>query len=349
VTNDTSALLTSLLGVSLGGGLTWALTGRVLRYALRANLIDRPNARSSHTTPTPRGGGIAIAVVFLALLGALGLTRRIGTEYCIALLGSSLLITALGFLDDRGHVPARVRFSGHVLAAAWALVWLRPLSIPIQDMQLALGVPAMVLFVFYIVWSINLFNFMDGIDGIASVEAIGITLGGAFVWWLVDPAGAWFVALIFAACVAGFLVWNFPPARIFMGDAGSGFIGLVVAVLSLWSASTLPHLFWAWLILSGCFIVDATTTLVCRVALGERFYEAHRNHAYQYAARRHGSHRVVTLTVLAINSLWLLPWAIAVALRWIDGVVAVGISFAPLLWLALHLRAGNRKAQDRQV
>jgi Fuc2NAc and GlcNAc transferase len=154
------------------------------------------------------------------------------------------------------------------------------------------------------------------------------------------------VAVLFAACVAGFLCWNFPPARIFMGDAGSGFLGLVVALLALWSARNAPHLVWSWVILSAVFLVDATTTLVRRVRRGERFAEAHRNHAYQYAARLHGSHRVITLVVLAVNIVWLLPIAVVVALRWLDGIAGVAVAIAPLVWLAFHYKAGDRAGQE---
>ena len=125
----------------------------------------------------------------------------------------------------------------------------------------------------YLAWIVNLFNFMDGINGIARVEAIKTTLGGALLWWLTGGGTGWLVAILFAACVAGFLVWNFPLAKIFMGDAGSGFLGLMVALLSLWCGQTTPALFWVWSILIGCFMVDATTTLMRRVRRGERFFE----------------------------------------------------------------------------
>lgn len=317
------------------------------RFALRSNLVDYPNTRSSHQSPTPRGGGVAIIASFLLLMFGMGATGRIERDLWIAILGSGALVATLGFIDDIKQVPARWRLLGHTAAAAWVLAWIGPLPpVPILGMTFNLGIGAVLLSALYLVWSINLFNFMDGIDGIASLEAIGVALGGALVWWLVQPAGDWPVAVLFAACVAGFLYWNFPPARIFMGDAGSGFLGLMVALLALWSARTAPHLFWSWFILGGCFMVDATTTLVRRVMRGERFYEAHRNHAYQYAARRHKSHKTVSLAVAAINTVWLLPIAIAVALHALDGVAGVLVSYLPLVWLALHYKAGNRAAQD---
>jgi Fuc2NAc and GlcNAc transferase len=153
------------------------------------------------------------------------------------------------------------------------------------------------------------------------------------------------VPIGFAACVAGFLLWNWPPAKIFMGDAGSGFIGMVMGALSLWAALDSPRLFWCWFILIGVFFVDATTTLVRRHRRGDKFHEAHRSHAYQYASRVHGSHLPVTVGCAAINLLWLLPIALLVAVDRLDGVLGTMIAHTPLLMLAWHYRAGDRAGQ----
>ena len=333
--------------IVLALGLSWMLTIAMRRYALASHLLDHPNDRSSHSVPTPRGGGVAIVASFLLLVLGLGLAGRLDQTLCFALLGSGLLVAVLGFIDDLRTLPASWRFAGHVVAAAWLLYWAGPLPpVPVLGMTFDLGPVTVALAASYTVWSINFFNFMDGIDGIASIEAMSVALGGTLVWWLVHPAGNWPVALLFAACVGGFLFWNFPPARIFMGDAGSGFLGLVVALLALWSARDSAHLVWSWVILSSVFLVDATTTLLRRVRRGEHFAEAHRNHAYQYAARVHGSHRTITLAVLVINIVWLLPIAVAVALRWLDGITGVAVATAPLVWLAFHYKAGDRAAQE---
>ncbi len=326
--------------------LAWLLTAWVRRYALASALLDHPNERSSHTVATPRGGGVAIVVSCLAATAALAAAGLLEGRLAAAAIAAGGLVATLGFLDDRYNVAARWRFLGHAAAAAWVVYSLQHIpAVTLAGLPLDLPVLGPLLAGVFIVWMINLFNFMDGIDGIASVEAASVALGGALVWWLAGDGSGWLLALVFACGVLGFLAWNFPPAKIFMGDAGSGFLGLMVALLALWCGQSTPHLFWAWFILSGCFMVDATTTLVRRVMAGERFYQAHRNHAYQYASRRHRTHKGVTLAFGAINMLWLLPWAVAVALQRIDGALATALAFAPLLGLALYYKAGNRAAQ----
>ena len=328
-------------------GLAWLLTRLVRRYALHTDLLDHPNERSSHTVPTPRGGGVGIVLSFLAIILAVGLLGLIEQRLTISALGSGAMVAALGFVDDRSGLPARWRFLGHLAAAFWVLAWMGPVPpVPLFGLVVDLSYAGPILCTLYLVWMINLFNFMDGIDGIASVEAITTSLGGALLWWLAGSGNGWIAAVVFASCVAGFLVWNFPPAKIFMGDAGSGFLGLLVALLSLWCAQATPVLFWSWFILIGCFMVDATTTLVRRVRRGERFFDAHRAHAYQYASRRAGRHLPVTLACGAINLLWLLPLAALVALGKLDGLTGVLIGYAPLVGLAFHFRAGDSAAQE---
>lgn len=340
--------LTTLALTVLSLLLSIALTGLMRRYAIRANLLDRPNERSSHTVPTPRGGGVAIVVTFLLALVLAALFAGLSSQLATALGGAGVLVAALGFIDDRHNLPARVRFTGHAAAAAWVIYWMGSVPVmPILGHQVNLSFFGPALSFLFITWMINLFNFMDGIDGLAGLEALTVALSGALLWWAYgEPGGEWITGLLFAAAVLGFLVWNFPPAKIFMGDAGSGFIGLTVASLALWCGQATPALFWSWFILIGCFMVDATTTLIRRVRRGERFSEAHRTHAYQYASRLLGAHRPVTLAVGLINVAWLFPIAAAVARGWLDGVAGVALAYAPLLWLAFRHKAGDRAGQQ---
>ena len=264
-------------------GLSLVLTGGLRRYALARSLMDVPNARSSHSVPTPREG-VAIVMSFLLVLLILAALGQVSWDYTWALLGAGIGIAVLGFLDDHGHIAARWRLLGHFLAAAWGLFWIGGLPpLTVFGFFLDLGLLGSVLAAFYLVWLLNLYNFMDGIDGIASVEAISVCLGGALLFLFVGEFKVAQVTLVLAAAVMGFLFWNFPSARIFMGDAGSGFLGIVLGIQSLQAAWIAPQLLWSWIILLGVFIVDATFTLLRRLIRGEKVYEAHRSHAYQFA------------------------------------------------------------------
>jgi Fuc2NAc and GlcNAc transferase len=151
--------------------------------------------------------------------------------------------------------------------------------------------------------------------------------------------------MLLLAAVAGFLCWNFPPARIFMGDAGSGFLGLMLGLLSIQAAGVNPDFFWAWLILLGVFVVDATVTLLRRLMRRQKLYEAHRSHAYQYASRKYGAHRPVTLAAGAINLLWLMPLAMLVGLGYVDGALGLLVAYAPLVRVAFLFKAGAAEEQ----
>lgn len=317
------------------------LTYVLRRYALANSLIDIPNLRSSHTLPTPRGGGVAIVVSFLLALPVLYYLDLIDLSVFAGLLGAGALVAALGFADDHGHIAARWRLLGHFVAAGWALFWLGggP-QISFFGVLLNLNWFATILFAVFLVWMLNLYNFMDGIDGLASVEAISVCLSGCLVYWLSGHQELSWVVWVLATSVAGFLCWNFPPARIFMGDAGSGFLGLTVGLLAIIAATKVPELLWCWLILLGVFIVDASWTLMRRLLRGEKIYEAHRSHAYQYASRQYGNHKTVVYAVLAINLLWLAPLAVAVGTGLIPGVAALIIAYTPLLLIAYKYQAG---------
>lgn len=322
--------------------LSFVVTAGLRRYALERSVIDIPNARSSHTVPTPRGGGVGIVLSFLLALFGFMLTGTSQIDALVALGGAGSLIAVIGFMDDHGHIAARWRLLGHFVAAGWMLVWLGGLApLTVFGWQVDLGWLGGLLAAVYLVWLLNLYNFMDGIDGIASVEAITVCLGAALLYVLAGLHAFTALPLLLAAAVGGFLFWNFPPAKIFMGDAGSGFLGIVLGGLSLQAAWLSPTLFWCWLILLGVFIVDATYTLIRRVMRGDRVYEAHRSHAYQFAAREYGRHLPVTLAVMGINLFWLLPIAVCVLEFGLDGAVGLLVAYVPLVALAVRYRAGT--------
>ena len=325
--------------------LSLLMTAGLRRYALANSVIDVPNARSSHTVPTPRGGGVAIVATFLLAIVGTMLAGAVDSRSLVALGGGGALIAIIGFMDDHGHIPARWRLLGHFIAAAWMLVWMGGLPpLTLFGWQVDLGWLGGVLAAVYLVWLLNLYNFMDGIDGIASVEAITVCLGAASLYSMSGMLSHAVLPLLLAAAVAGFLFWNFPPAKIFMGDAGSGFLGIVLGGMSLQAAWVSPDMFWCWLILLGVFIVDATYTLVRRLLRGDKVYEAHRSHAYQFASRRFGRHLPVTLGVAVLNLCWLLPIAFCVSRLGLDGAVGVVLAYLPLVLLAVYFRAGEIEA-----
>jgi Fuc2NAc and GlcNAc transferase len=329
----------------------YLFTGLLRRYALRSGVIDIPNARSSHAVPTPRGGGLSFVLVFFAALAAmLGLQQArwgIDANVLWALLSGGGLAALIGFIDDHGHVPARWRFLTHLGAAALALYFLGAFW----------GWFGTVFAILVLTWLLNLFNFMDGIDAIAAGEALSVLLSAALIAAVEAPVTPTaFLWLWLAAGVGGFLVWNWPPAKIFMGDAASGFLGLTLGLFALISVHDGTLKLSCWLILLGCFIVDATYTLLKRMRRGERWFEAHRSHAYQkiaarLIARRQAqgfdaeqcrafAHRTTTGAMLGINAFWLLPLAWAAAVWPNFAALWLAAAWLPLLGIAIKARAG---------
>ena len=199
-----------------------------------------------------------------------------------------------------------------------------------------------------LVWLTNLFNFMDGIDGLAGMEAVCVSGLGALLLRNALPGYAQ-VSWMLAAASLGFLVWNWPPAKIFLGDAGSGFLGFSLGVLAMFSSRAGTAFLWPWLILLAVFVVDSTVTLLRRVLSQARWYEAHRSHAYQHAARLWGSHAKVTLAAAAIDIAWLFPLAWC-ACRYPEAAPAfAAVAIAPLVYLAFRFHGGIEEPSPQVV
>lgn len=325
-------------------------TGLVRRYALSISLLDIPNARSSHTTSTPRGGGLAIVATFLVGLAFRWVFVAADRPLIEAIAGGGGVLAIVGFIDDRGGLSARFRLLCQFVAAGLVLFALH--GAPVLNgfgVSLPPGLIATTCLVVYVVWSVNLFNFMDGIDGIAGIQAVTVSLAGALTSWLASVNSGVGAPILLASAAAGFLWWNVPRARIFLGDVGSGFLGATIAAFSLAAGHSIPALFWSWNILMGCFVVDATFTLIRRLMRGEPVTQAHRSHAYQFASRCLCSHVRVSLAVGLINLGWLLPLAAAVARGMLDGAVGCVVAYAPLVLLAWRLHAGDSVAQSRNL
>lgn len=313
-------------------------------YALKNNIIDTPNSRSSHVIPTPRGGGVAIVVSFLIGIMLFYFQGYLALLPAVGLIISGGVIALVGFWDDHGHIAARWRLLAHFSAAAFLLFCLGGFPVlTISGYTIDLGLFGSVFGLLFLVWMLNLYNFMDGIDGLASAEAV-IACIGAIVIYLISgnhiELDSYLVLWLLASTVLGFLLWNFPPAKIFMGDAGSGFLGLIIGSLAISAGWIETKFFFCWLILLGLFIVDATWTLVRRVLGGFKVYEAHRSHGYQIASRKFKRHLPVTLLAIAINVAWLFPIALLVGLNIVNPIIALIISYIPLLYVDYKLNAG---------
>ncbi|MHB1219284.1 MAG: MraY family glycosyltransferase [Alphaproteobacteria bacterium] len=284
----------ALLAVAVAG-LTWLVTRAVLVVLVRRAILDRPNERSSHDTPTPRGGGIAVIAVLIPAWVAAALVSGAHVPWLV--LGAALLLAAASWRDDVKSLGILWRLGAQILAVAAGLA---SLDGPVFHGILPDGLD-MLAAGFLWLWFVNLYNFMDGIDGIAAVETASIGGGVALVALgaATGPAGAaaWGIAL--AAAALGFLPWNWQRAKLFLGDVGSvplgylaGWLLLSLAAAGAWKAA---------LILPLYYLADATITLLRRLRRGEKIWRAHREHYYQRAVQGGMSHAAVVKAILAGN------------------------------------------------
>jgi UDP-N-acetylmuramyl pentapeptide phosphotransferase/UDP-N-acetylglucosamine-1-phosphate transferase len=276
---------------------TRAATGWVRRYLVNRSVLDHPNARSSHAVPTPRGGGIALVAVLLCAWGHVGLLVPEVAAPLFTVLAAAGVLAAVSWRDDVGGLSPLPRLAVQVAAVAAGLAALPPEPVfqgllPTWADRVAAGLAWL--------WFVNLYNFMDGIDGLAGVETAAIGLGVALIAVLGDvgpDVAVYGIAL--AAAALGFLHWNWQPARIFLGDVGSvpvGFLGgwllLTLAAAGHWAPALLLPLY---------YLGDATITLARRLFAGARIWEAHRSHFYQRATTRAGTHAGAVRRVARAN------------------------------------------------
>jgi UDP-N-acetylmuramyl pentapeptide phosphotransferase/UDP-N-acetylglucosamine-1-phosphate transferase len=322
----------ALAGLIAGAGLiAYFGTGALIPLLRRRAVLDRPNERSLHAIPVPRGGGIAVVgpilLAWWALIG-LGLLPRATSPVLVG----AVLLAAVSWIDDLRGLPPTVRLAAQLVAIGLVLRAGMPVGPVFQDwLPSALdSVATAVLWV----WFVNLFNFMDGIDGLAGTETAAIGLGlllFAAAGVGQDPGLAALAAAISAAAI-GFLVWNWAPARVFLGDVGSVPLGYLLGFLLLDQAAR-----GRWkiaLILPLYFLADATITLSRRLLRGERVWQAHREHFYQRAAQRGHGHAMIVRRVIAAN-LVLIVCGWAAENGWpILGLIGAGIAvLLLLLWL----------------
>jgi len=333
------ALLVCLLG-----------TAPLRGWLIAKGLVDQPGPRRSHCAATPRGGGLAVLVAWLigTVVGALLVREDYATVAVVVL--SSTLMALLGWRDDLRALGVGVRLAGQVLLVIGLLWWLG--GVP----QLSLGQHTLaspwlwnLLAVPAAVWLINAHNFMDGSDGLAATQAIWSACAYAVVFGAVDLPEMVLPAAVLAASCLGFLWWNRPRARIFLGDSGSLLIGAAMACFALVGAVSGKVSIWLSLLISALFAVDATVTLLARLLCGKRWYTAHRNHAFQRLLTMGWSHAQVLALYLALNVLVVLPAILGARLRPdLDFVIALAVvTLLTLGWLGVQVAAkGEQPPHD---
>jgi len=306
----------------------------------RQYAVDVPNERSSHTTPTPRGGGAAFIITFFFGITILYAANLMPYDVLMALAGAGTIIGLVGYLDDLNSVSPWLKAAAQAASLIWGIFWLGPVPyIEVSDYTWQWGAFGVVLTMIGGLWLINLYNFMDGIDGLAASQAIFIFTAAAIFSLGEGLYGQAWTLGILAASVGGFLLFNWQPAKLFMGDSGSGFLGLMVVLLAI---ATTPQLtLWLWAILVSLFVADATVTVARRILRGEKWYEGHRLHAYQRLSQHWQSHKKTTACYMAANIIFIFPLA---WLAWSNpayGLLASAIAWGVAFPAAYFLGAGK--------
>lgn len=331
-----------LLAVALSGLISFLINYLLVRHANTLRLIDSPNHRSSHSMPTPRGGGIGIVLGFSVSSFILWTVLAHSILVWIMLLLGGL-IAAVGFQDDIKSSSALTRLGFQMLTVFLLMLSLQQFA-PYQHVVMMPALRYVILLLAFVagVWLINLYNFMDGINGLAVSETIFVLLAASITLFyqqintLIFP----YLLLLSSACV-GFLFWNFPRAKIFMGDAGSLFLGFMIVFFAMYTVLYHQLPISCWMIWLSVFWVDATYTLCTRIFSGQRFHAAHRSHLYQILSRRLNSHVKVVALIFIYNVLWLLPLGF-LSLKWSNlNVVFLLAAIAPVLISAISLGSGK--------
>ncbi len=291
--------------------LSCIFTGLAAWYARRIGMVDHPGERQSHAQITPRGGGIGI--IMALLIASLFLVTEGDETWSVCVLPGVVVLAVLGWWDDHASLSARIRFIVQLAASIYLVVC----AVSIGWVQ---GIGSIGLAVMFLVWMTNLYNFMDGSNGMAGLQAV---FGGAVLFYLFTLSGQHNLALISAcvsACCTGFLPWNLGSARVFMGDVGSISLGFIFGGLLIIGVGSQAFSLPVALMVMLVFIIDSTLTLIGRILKGERWYNPHKQHLYQRLIAQGWTHGRVALFYQAINLALVLP-----------GIV-VAISYPAFAW-----------------
>lgn len=314
------------------------LTYVYLLYAKQKKWVDVPNERSSHTTVTPRGGGMVFMSLWLLAIwvGWMFYPQSFKQNWTLPL--GVLMVGLTAFYDDRKSLSPKWRFLAYWVASLIAVMGMGGMeSLQLGTWIFPLGAVLGYAFaVFSLVWSINLFNFMDGTDGLAATEALFVLFFGGLFLWLEGGYDLALSAWALMATVAGFLVWNKPTAKLFMGDVGSASLGFVIMMLAFLGEKHYGVPVLLWLILYGVFCFDATVTLLRRIYTRQKWYQPHKQHAYQRLHQSGKTHAQVLMAVMLMNFLLLiLAW---LGFYWRDWLIlwalmALGLLISGYLWV----------------
>jgi Fuc2NAc and GlcNAc transferase len=274
--------------------LSFILTYVIKKHAIKNSLVAEVTERSSHTVPTPHGGGIAIAITWFLGISYLYYIDDINTSLYFALM-TGVIISVVSYFDDLYELSAKLRIMIQSSVALLGLYFLGGFEkLDLFFFSIDNHIITNIFAFFMIVWFINLYKFLDGIDGYAGSEAVFLGIAGFLLF-----GGDHFLVLI--AAVLGFLVWNWHKAKIFMGDVGSTLLGYTVAIFTIYYANQEPSNFWTWIILFGLFWFDATVTLFRRYKNKEKLSQAHKKHAYQRLNQSGWAHDKVVIYSTFVN------------------------------------------------
>ncbi|MBP6211389.1 MAG: glycosyltransferase family 4 protein, partial [Anaerolineales bacterium] len=311
----------------------------IRRYAERRQIMDHPNERSSHSMPTPRGGGLAIVLI---VMGAGGWSAsEAGLDRSLVYLISGAVIAWLGWRDDVHSLSPRVRFTVQGLVAAvsiYGLGYFKFVTIPLFG-ELYLGWVGILITFLWIVGLTNAYNFMDGIDGIAGGVALAAALGWMMLASNMQNGFVFWVSLAVAAGSLGFLFHNWSPAKIFMGDVASTFLGYTFAVLPLLSADQGGDALMLGTLLMWTFIMDAGVTFIRRALKREQLFSAHRTHLYQRLVIGGYKHATISVLYILLTLLaGILSFAWSTGQAYAPPLIIVGL---PLIWIFLSRHASR--------
>jgi len=303
------------------------------KYAIFNGIISNPNYRTLHEVPIPSGGGVIFSLLFILSIFLIWLNQQLSNNLFFMLGVGGVTASLLGFKDDISNIKASNKLIIQLILSSWVIFCLY-----LDNLLYLNWLPIFILIpvlLFVMVWFVNAYNFIDGVDGMAASGAIFLSLTLALVLFLTDKSVELIpVFILIAILVGGFISFNWPPASIFMGDAGSVFLGYTFGSLMLYTTLNGDITVWVWITVFGYFFADTMVTQIVRVILVEKWYLPHRSHAYQNLARITASHSKVTSGVVLYNILWVLPLTLLSVFRPENEVIIAILANLPALIIA---------------